>query len=291
MSQKMPKRKAAVSRAAKSGFEEGVRVAKKHSKETKGEKEPTRIDLAATLNELQLKVSPHKEEKLEGWEILKREQDSLGVLRMMKGILFKRDQPYRTLLPLQGQFSTNSSGVLNVTQSVLSLPNVSEWSAIDALFDEVFVHSMRFRFFPINNLGGGVGTAASGVTGGITAISSANIVNGPLSMVHLFNGATSYSTASAMNANSTLVVHNSSEKFETTWRNSVRFEKHGPSLSTIATSTNIGWQGWTEISGVPYLGGLIQFRMLNDNVVGTGSAAVTLGTYLCQYDCSFRARA
>jgi len=209
-------------------------------------------------------------------------QQALG---MLKGVLFKRDQPYRTLLPLQGGFITSASGTVNITQSVASISSASEWSAIDALFDEMFVHSMTFRFFPINNLGGGVGGSNSaGVTGGITAIASTNIVNAPIQMVNLFNGASTYSTAAAMAANATLAIHSSSRQFKYRWLNNVKFEKHG--VNANAT----GWQGWTPITNASSLGGQIQFRSMQDSVIGTGSALVTMGSYICQYDVSFRAR-
>jgi len=209
-------------------------------------------------------------------------QQALG---MLKGVLFKRDQPYRTLLPLQGGFITSSGGSVNITQSVASISSTSEWSSIDALFDEMFVHTMTFRFFPINNLGGGVGGSVSaGVTGGITTVADTIIVNAPIQMVNLFNGAATYSTAAAMAANATLAIHSSSRQFKYTWRNNVRFDPRGVNASAT------GWQGWTPIADASSLGGQIQFRAMQDSTIGSGSAFVTMGSYLCQYDVSFRAR-
>jgi hypothetical protein len=252
------------------------------------------ISISGVLEPLRVKHSTSLVTTEKGFEILpldeksdvkEREQSFIVALKLLKGIMFKADQPYRTRLPLQGGFVTSASGTLNLTQSAASLSSCSEWSAIDALFDEVFIHSMKFRFFPINNLGGGVGLSNSaGITGGITAIASTTIVNAPIQMVCLFNGSATYSTAAAMAANATLAVHSSSKPFTYTWRNNVRFDRRG--LCVNAT----GFQGWTLIPNISSYGGQIQFRTMQDSILGTGSALVIPGSYLCQYDVSFRAR-
>jgi len=211
-------------------------------------------------------------------------------LGMLKGILFKRDQPYRTRLPIQGAFATNGSGVLNVTTSNQSIGGVSEWSNISALFDEFFIHSITWRFQPINNLGGGVGySAGATVTGGIALTADTQINNAGMLVCSLFNGAPTYSTASAMAANATIAIKNSSRPWKYVWRNSQRFDPRGDNVGMIAP-TNIGYQGWLNTANPTYAGGAIQFRMLNDAVVGTGSAAVTLGLYIAYWDVSFRSR-
>jgi hypothetical protein len=241
------------------------------------------IDICGTVARLQEKHTIAQKERKEGKEL--DFDDFAPALKLLKGILFKADMPYRTLLPLQGGFVTTAGGVVNITQSVSSIASTSEWSAIDALFDEVFVHSMKFRFFPINDLGGGVGLSNSaGITGGITAIASTTIVNAPLQMVNLYHGASTYSTAAAMAANATLAVHSSAKPFTYYWRNNSRFDKRGDSANVA------GWQGWTLIPNVSNLGGAIQFRVMQDSILGTGSALVIPGSYLCQYDVSFRAR-
>jgi hypothetical protein len=241
------------------------------------------IDICGTLARLQEKHTIAQKEQKEGKGL--DFDDFAPALKLLKGIIFKADQPYRTLLPLQGGFVTTAGGVVNVTQSVNSISSTSEWSSIDALFDEVFVHSMKFRFFPINDLGGGVGLSNSaGITGGITAIASTTIVNAPLQMVNLYHGAALYSTAAAMAANATLAVHSSAKPFTYYWRNNSRFDRRGDNANVA------GWQGWTLIPNVTNLGGQIQFRVMQDSILGTGSALVIPGSYLCQYDVSFRCR-
>jgi len=210
-------------------------------------------------------------------------------LAMLKGVLFKRDQPYRIKLPLQGSFTTSGVGAVNLVQSVSNIVSTSEWSTFGLLFDEFYVHALHFRYWPLNDLGGGVGEASAGVTGGITAVTSTNIVNAPICMVSLFHGQANYSTCSALNANSTLAVHHTAKPFSYTWRNSDRFDPHGLATST-QSGTNIQWQGWSEVSSAAFYGGQIQFRLLNDLAVGTGSSAVTMGGFISQYDVSFRSR-
>jgi hypothetical protein len=224
-----------------------------------------------------------------GGESKEQKRDFVKSLSILKGVLFKRDMPYRTLLPLQGSFTTSGVGAVNLVQSVSNVTTTSEWASIDALFDEVFVHSMKFRFFPINDLGGGVGASlSSSTTGGIATVPDTTISNAPISMVSLFQGS-NYSSASAMNANSTLAVHSSAHPFTYYWRNNTKFEPHGLSINAT-TGTNIGWLGWSSIAGISFNSGQIQFRMLNDSQVGNGSAAVIMGYYLTQYDVSFRSR-
>jgi len=214
----------------------------------------------------------------------------LNTLSMLKGILFKRDQPYRTMLPLQGALTTSSTGGVNLTQSCSSIASVSEWTAIDALFDEFFIHSMRFRYFPINDLGGGVGQGGSAaLTCNLTAVASNTTINGPICMVSLFSGSPLYNACSAMNANSTLAVHHTGKPFTYYWRNNTKFEPRGIS-GLFASGTNVGWQGWSQIASSPFIGGQIQFRLLNDAIIGTGAGAVIMGSYLMQYDVSFRSR-
>jgi hypothetical protein len=206
-------------------------------------------------------------------------------LALMKGILFKRDQPYRTTLPFQGRFSTSSGGLINNVYSMNGIGSTSEWTAIDSLFDEFFIHSAEFTYKPCNVLGDGVGFSASAsVTGGITTVADTNFVNLGLLMVSTFNGAPAYTSASALAANATLAVHSTGRSFKYTWRNNQRFDRRGDA----ATLAN--WQGWALIANASNYGGQIYFRAINDDIVGTGSAIVTLGHYLVRYDVSFRTR-
>jgi hypothetical protein len=219
-----------------------------------------------------------------------KQEDStfVAALQLLKGVLFKRDQPYRTRLPLQGNFPTNGSGVLNVTTANASLAGVSEWASISALFDEFFIHSFTVRFIPYNNLGGGVGYSAGALTtGGITATADTQINNCAMLVCCLFNNAPTYTTASAMAANATAAIKYSSKSWTYSWRNSVRFDRRGENVTMGST---IGYQGWTNTSSPSSYGGAIQYRFLNDAVVGSGSAVVNLGSYITYWDVSFRAR-
>jgi hypothetical protein len=206
-------------------------------------------------------------------------------LTLMKGVLFKRDQPYRTRVPLQGNFPTSAIGVVNVLTSCSSISSVSEWSSLAALFDEFFIHSMHWRFVPHNNLGGGVGSSVGALTtGGITATADTQINNSGMLVCSIFNAGNAYSSASAMAANATVAIKNSSKPWSYYWRNNQRFDPRGDQV--VMTS----FQGWTPIQSPTNYGGSIQIRMLNDVVIGSGSAVVNLGSYIVMYDVSFRAR-
>jgi len=239
----------------------------------------------------------HAKSNVDGFELLGSESKSdskeqerafVNSLGMLKGILFKRDQPYRTLLPLQGLFATNGSGVVSLLISNTSLASTAEWTSITALFDEFYVHGIKFRYVPVNDAGAGLGQCGSaGVVGPMTAIADTSYSNCGLLCCSLFNAAPTYNTASAMAANSTLGLRHTGKAFKYKWLNNVRFDRHGICLPTLSGG---GWQGWMDVGGVASYGGNIQFRTLNDQVVGSGSAIVNMGQYLVQFDVSFRAR-
>jgi hypothetical protein len=244
-------------------------------------------------------LAPHRAKHItlperSGYELVETKADPkeqeerfLEALTLLKGILFKRDQPYRTLLPFSGSFSTNSSGVLNTTTSLSTVVSTQEWSSVTALFDEVFVHAMHVRFFPVNDLGAGVGYGnGANITGNLNPVANTELVNGPICMCSLFAGSPTYSSASALVQNSTLAVHTSGKPWKYVWRNNTRFDPRGPDLSLASA----GWSGWIQVASAANLVGQIQYRALTDPTFGPGSGINTLGYFLTQYDCSFRSR-
>jgi hypothetical protein len=210
------------------------------------------------------------------------EQRFLEPLKMLKGIMFKRDQPYRTLLPLTGQLATSSSGVVNLVQSASSVASVAEWSSIDALFDEFFIHAYHIYFQPYNHIGAGIGT---GTVASQPSLAVTNFAaNSGLIMCNLYNGAAQYSTAAAMAANATHVMKFSGDSWKYSWRNSQRFDPRGDLVSTS------NWQGWTLVSAPSNYAGQVQIRAANDTVLGGGASILALGTYRTLFDVSFRVR-
>lgn len=241
-------------------------------------------DICGTLARLQEKhtiaLKEHEDEK-------KLDFDSFApALKLLKGILFKMDMPYRARLPFQGNVNTNSSGVLNVTLSNTNIGSTAEWASISALFDEFFIHSLTFNYVPVNDLGGGVGVSAtSSGTGGVTATACTQSNNSGLLACCLFNGVPAYTTASALAANATTALKKTAHSWKYVWRNNMRFDPRGDCLPLAS------WQGWTVVGNTGNYGGQIQLRTLGDIALGSGSAALTLGQYLAYFDVSFRARA
>lgn len=217
------------------------------------------------------------------------EAQYVSALRLLKGILFKPDHPYRTKIGFYGNLSTSAAGVLNGTTNCSSITSAAEWSSIDALFDEFFIHSMTYIFQPFNHGGGGytgsVGTAGGTITQatGTAACNACGVV-----VAALFNGAGTYGTAGAMLCNATHVRRMSNEAWDYVWRNNVKFDPRGPALSSATTEA---WQGWTLITGATNYGGTIQVRTANDQALGDLTHAYLLGTVGVLYDVSFRARA
>jgi len=202
--------------------------------------------------------------------------------------LFKRDHPYRTTLALMGSVATSAAGVMATNYNAATMTSSVEWSGIVGLFDEVFLHSLTLKFMPRNHLGGGQGVSTAGVNA-VTTVAGPNAVmfSQGLILCSLFNGAGLYTSAVSMGANPTHKLVHSGHPFKYTWRNNVRFEKHGPAISA---STTESWQGWTFVANAANYGGAIQLRTIADNIFGDGAHANVLGDYLLLYDLSFRAR-
>lgn len=205
---------------------------------------------------------------------------------LLKNALFQADRPYRCRLGGYTNVVTNASGVLNLTQALTGVSSVSEWSTISLLFDSVFVHGMHLIYQPFNRGGFGVNTSATvGNRQEVTTTSAAtNVLSQGLIAVALYANGATYGSAAAMISNPNRRNLHSGEKWSYTWRNNIRFDRHGPE------STTSGWQGWIGVTNTASLGGQVQIRALADVPFGNGTAAVTLGTMEVRWDLSFRAR-
>jgi hypothetical protein len=204
-------------------------------------------------------------------------------LAMLKGIVFKRDKPYRCILGVHNNVSTNASGVLNSQFTVLSLSTVVEWTTISALFDEVFVHSMRVKYFPVNITGVGP-QAATGIPTVTQAAGAQAIQNCGAIICAFFSNAGLLTSAAALVANPNHKTVHTAKTWQYTWRNNVRFDPHGIAMDPL---TGIAWNGWTFVTAVGEMGGSIQLRAVNDPTL---AISAVLGTFQLEFDCSFRSR-
>jgi len=211
-------------------------------------------------------------------------------LRLLRG-MFKADFPYRSRLSAAQDFATSAAGVVNLQYPVGNLSTTAEWTSIDALFDECFVHSLTMHFEPYNaNIGSGYSSASGAALGLMTSTtaSATTATNAGLIVISLFGGSGYYSAAAGMSNNPTRAYHHSSKPFAYTWRNNVKFQPHGIAL-TPPSSTY--WQGWCQISSVANYGGNIQARTTNDVALGDGGHVFHLGAIHWEWDVSFRSRA
>jgi len=240
------------------------------------------IDIYGTVARLREK---HITELKEGKDI---EFDGFApAMKLLKGILFKADQPYRTKIALFGSLNTNSSGLLNVLYDMSSFTSVTEWSSIAVLFDQVFPHSMVIRFAPRNIASGATGSG-SGVAA-LAAGATSALANTNLGLVAIAGFGTNAAYGSALNMlnNPNRRLAHSAKPWSYTWRNNVKFEPHGLALVT----TTGGWQGWTDVSNAANIGGFVQVRGFNDATFGSGSGVVTLADVVLTFDISLRVRA
>jgi len=226
-----------------------------------------------------------KERKVsDGWFDLKsplKEASELQVLRSLISI----NQPYRTQLGFCDNLSTSAAGVLNKSITVGSLTSSAEWTSIDALFDEVFVHSVEISYQPRNSGGGGASSA--GVAGQLTNAAPADTTACGVMSVSLYSGTGAYANANAFVANPTTRHHMSTRPWSHTWINNVKFDPNGLSLADV---TGVSWQGWMRVNSAANLGGMVQFRATGDTVIGDGTHSVTLGDFIVRWHVSFRAR-
>jgi len=256
-------------------------------KEKKRAPSSSPIDIAGTLARLQEKHTiAHKEQK-EGKEL--DFDDFAPALKLLKGILFKADQAFRTRLAYTSTLAGTSGGALAVTIAPTTLSSVGEWSSIAALFDQFFLHSMTIRFMPRNVVGGGWGSSggANATTTAPTGGTNAAIQNAAIQIVALFGTNSGYSTALAMVNNPNLKMAHTAHPWTYAWRNNVRFDRRGDAASFVS----LGWQGWLDIGATADLGGLVQIRAVNDVLLGSTTGIQTYGDLLISFDVSLRARA
>jgi len=225
-----------------------------------------------------------------GEKRLEDDEESRKSIVLARGLvrgIFKPDHPYRTKLGAVSTLVTSAAGVLNTQASVSSVSSAGEWSAIDQLFDEVFIHTLTLHYQPRNDAAG-TGSVAAGTTGGsfmVTGAPASSVGNAGLVMVALFNGASGYSTCAAMLSNPTKHFAHSGHPFSYAWKNNTKFDPRG------VVAQNTAWQGWTLISNVTNYGGSLQVRTFGDVVLGDTAHALTCGDICFVWDVSFRARA
>jgi len=214
----------------------------------------------------------------------------MPLLKTMMKSLFKADHPYRTRLGLSATITTSAAGILNLNIANTGLSSTQEWTSIDALFDEFYIHSHRIIFRPINAGGGGGETPATGSVGGMPTFAAAAgiVISSGVQGVAMQGASGAYTSAVSMLSHPSCRHFESNRPWTFTWRNNVRFDPHGYSLSGV---TSGGWQGWSEVGAVSTYGGFSQFRTSNDFALGDEAHAFAIGTYAIIYDVSFRVRA
>jgi hypothetical protein len=221
--------------------------------------------------------------------IFKEERKEVPDLKVLRG-LFAADHPFTTKI---GQFSavaTSAAGVLGYSIAASNLSSASEWSTLNTLFDEVFIHGFHLRFQPTNLMTDAVGQSSAGSTTTAFPAGATNntncVTNCGLCIAPLYAASGSYGTAAAMIANPAVEYHRCAP-FVFTWRNNVAFDPHG---MTLAPLTAVGWQGWCQVADIANYGGTVNMRTVNDQVIGDTSHAVTLGHFVVEYIVSFRSR-
>lgn len=248
------------------------------------------LRLISSVAPVKEKLTPRTALGLEWTEVdekkVETKLDPVLDLRLLRG-LFKADHPYRTRIGLFANLATSAAGVLNSQLTVSGVGSASEWSSIDQLFDEVFIHSESVHYQPHNLPAGPINASAASTSGPLQAsgVIANQINNSGAVICSLFNGASYYSSAMAMLSNPTVRSFHLGKPMRYVWRNNVRFNPRDVNVGAA------NYQGWTLVSQVSNYGGTMQIRTSNDVAIGDTSRAYTLGTLAFVWDCSFRARA
>jgi len=212
-----------------------------------------------------------------------------AALQVLKKNMFKADHPYATQLGYYTTASTSSAGVVNNTVVCSSLSSTSEWTSLSSLFDEFFIHSMELRATPINAFDAvGYFAGGAGTVPGPSNTTNYNIANAGLLLVSLFGAPSSYTSASAMLSNPNFKLVRSGRAWKYYWRNNVKFDPHGVTMTPL---TSVGWQGWCLCSEVSNYGGVVQYRVANDEALGDKSHVLTFADIAVIFKVSFRSRA
>jgi hypothetical protein len=228
----------------------------------------------------------------ETWADVTEAEEQATLMASLLKQMYKADRPYRARLAYVAIQATSTAGLLPsnlASYQVSTINNATDWSTFTSLFDEFYVHSMRYTFIPFNKGGYGVEqtTQPSQGTFATTAAISYVMACG-LVVVAGFGATAAYSTSAGMCDNPNRKLVNSGDKWSYIWRNNVKFDPRGVSLGPL---TNLGWQGWCLVADYANYGGFLQFRTLNEQVIGSGTHAVNLGTFELEWDVSFRVRA
>ncbi len=203
--------------------------------------------------------------------------------------MFKADHPYRTKIGVYGTFQTSAAGVIALNYTVSTITSATEWTTLDALFDEIFIHSMLVKYEPYNLTGGfgpmGAGSGNAMATTITVGAGSTTVWTCGLIMCCLFNGGSTYGTASGMLANPNHRHAHVSRPWSYRWRNNVKFDPRGPNVSASL------YQGWTSIGSISNYGGSINIRATNDVKIGDQAHALSCGDVAFVWDISLRSRA
>jgi len=203
---------------------------------------------------------------------------------------------YRGRISLNGAIIANSGlgkylQFWSASTSLLwnAVSTAAEFTTLDVLFDEFFIHSVHIRYYPRNVYQGNSASASSS--------GSPGDLNTCAAMCScLMHNASAYTDNSSAFQNMSVarshkLVH-LGQRFSWRIKNIERFDPNGPlGDQTTATST----MSWCQISAAAKYGGLIQIAT---PVATAASAAVTtllasgqFGDFLMTFDISWRARA
>lgn len=259
-------------------------------------------DIPAICRALRTPPTLALQETKEGFvKVETKSQEMVALKNLLRDLLMprggRRGFMYRGKISLAGQVIANSGlgkylQFWSASSTLLwnSISTAAEFTTLDALFDEFFIHSVTVHYIPHNR--GSSNTSASGSASG----NPGDLNTCGAMCVCLYHNASAYADTSGAFANMSVARTHKLVDLGARWNfrcpNIEKFIPDGPlGDQTTATST----MSWCQISAVAKYGGFLQIS----TPVATANTAATntllfsgvFGDTLIEFDVSWRARA
>lgn len=206
-------------------------------------------------------------------------------LKMARGFMFPPYKNFQFHMGVMNTLNTDASGNLGSSSSgtIISANGFSsagEWSAFQALFDEVFVEKILIQYKPYNINCDPISLYKT-TTAGRGSV--------PMGVCSLYNDVPSFTSLGAMLSNPTMQLKHSATSWTYLWKNAVR--RIPDAVSTLTTTeVDIKTQGWcpTDSASIARLVGAVQY--IGSTTLSSDYFSNTFGAFACQYLVYFRQR-
>lgn len=203
-------------------------------------------------------------------------------LKVVRGLLFPQSRVFDFVVGVTVTGATDSSGNFGgaangMTHSCATLSSAAEWSALQSLFDEVFVAEMHHVWMPYNRY------APQNV-----GLSGPGRYSVGLAMASLHHSAAVYTSAANMHSNPSVKDHHSGDPFKYIWKNIEKMDPKG--ICPFPAGTSSPTQGWCSTNTTSFGGYTGQAQFIGWDTI-SGNVSSTVGRFVVSIKAHFRNRA